>query len=170
MCDDNPEENTPGNENNGGAMPQNGPCTVAWCDHDCRWEYETDGLPAVLSAHDLLAEAQYLTEFGHPPFRWHSRLWPSGLCMEQNEFLLDADPMYVAEHGRLMIGGPTCPAHQDPWSTKPDLDRITRMAAVAAQLAVDLAEAAAVTRVAPDYIGAARAAWCTTERWVAARP
>jgi hypothetical protein len=113
-----------------------------------------NGLPAVLGVDDLPARAQYLNGFGHPPFRWHSRLWPSGLCLEQNEFLPDADPRYVAEHGRLMIGGATCPADRCPWSTKPDPDRIARMAAVTAQLAVDLAEAAALTRAAPDYIGA----------------
>jgi hypothetical protein len=136
------------------SMPRHGPCTVAWCDHDCRWEYETDGLPPAVNEDDLRAQAQYLNGFGHPPFRWHSRLWPSGLCMEQNEFLTGTDPRYVAEHGRLMIGGPTCPAHAVPSSTKPDLDHITRIATVAAQLAIDLTEATALTRVAPDYIGA----------------
>jgi len=90
------------------------PCTVAWCDHDCRWEYETDELQAVVTDDDPLARARYLTGFGHPPFRWHSRLWPSGLCLEQNEFLPDADPLYVAEHGRLTLTGTTLPAHQGP--------------------------------------------------------
>jgi hypothetical protein len=132
-------------------MSQTRPCTVVWCDHECRWEYETDGLPAVLGG-DPLARARYLTGFGHPPFRWHSRLWPSGLCLEQNEFLPDADPRYVAEHGRLTIVGATSPAVRDPGRARPDPDGTAWMAAVTAQLAADLAEAAYLTRVAPDYI------------------
>jgi hypothetical protein len=127
---------------------------VAWCDHRCRWEYETDGPSAVLGGGDLLDRERYLAGFGHPPFRWHSRLWPSGLCLEQNEFLPDANPRYVAEHGRLTIVGASCPDQPTPGSVKPDPDRIARTAVVTAQLAADLAEAAALTRVAPDYIGA----------------
>ena len=133
-------------------MPQNRPCNVAWCDHDCGWEYETDGLPPVLSGDDLLARARYLTGFGHPPFRWHSRLWPSGLCVEQNEFLPDADPRYVAEHGRLTISGAIRPVQLAPEAgeTQPGPHRPDGR--VEAQLAADLAEAAALTTVAPGHI------------------
>jgi hypothetical protein len=111
---DNPRKESTGKRERWGSMPQNRPCNVAWCDHDCRWEFETDGLPPVLSGDDVLARARYLAGFGHPPFRWHSRLWPSGLCLEQNEFLPDADPPYVAEHGRLTISGATRPAQLPP--------------------------------------------------------
>ena len=58
----------------------------------------------------------------------------------------------MAEHGRLTISGVSCPAHQDPWSTTFDPDRITEVAAVNVRLAVDLAEAHALLMVAPDYI------------------
>ena len=133
-------------------MPNDLPCTVSWCDHDCRWEYETDGLPTVQTVAEFLAEADYLTGFGHPPFRWHSRLWPSGVCLEQNEFPPDTDPRYVAEHGRLIIRGTNGPARPDPCWTKTDLARVTQLAAVTAQLAVDLAEAAALAGAAPDRV------------------
>ena len=133
-------------------MPNDLPCAVAWCDHDCRWEFETDGLPTATTVDDLAAQAHYLTGFGHPPFRWHSRLWPSGICVEQNEFPRDTDPRYVAEHGRLIIRGTSGPVHPDPWWTKNDLDCVTRLAVVTAQLAVDLTEAAALARAAPDRV------------------
>jgi hypothetical protein len=125
---------------------------VAWCDHECRWEYETDGLPMAVTADDLLARARYLTGFGHPPFRWHSRLWPSGLCIEQNEFLPGTDPLYVAEHGPLILSGTAGPADPNPAGITHDPATTTRIAALTAQLATDLAEAAALTRVAPDHI------------------
>ena len=133
-------------------MPNDLPCTVSWCDHDCRWEYETDGLPTVQTVAEFLAEADYLTGCGHPPFRWHNRLWPSGVSLEQNEFPPDTDPRYVAAHGRLIIHGTNGPAHQDPCWTKTDLASVTQLAAVTAQLAVDLTEAAALAGAAPDRV------------------
>jgi len=126
------------------------PCTVAWCDNECRWEYETDGLPSAETVDDQLGRQRYLTEFGHPPFRWHSRLWPSGLCLEQNEFGPGTDPTYVAEHGRLILTEPPCSDLNPAWITPEPVTGKT--AGPRTQLTVDLAEATALIRATPDRI------------------
>jgi len=134
-------------------MPNDLLCTVPWCDQECRWEFETDGLSAAETIDDLAVQAHYLAGFGHPPFRWHSRLWPSGICVEQNEFSPDTDPLYVAEHGQLIIRGANFPTPSDAYWTKNDLDCVTRLAVAAAQLAGDLIEAATLAREAPHCAG-----------------
>jgi|SRR6478609_7714505 len=133
-------------------MQNDQPCTVAWCDHQCRWEYETDGLPTATTDDDLQAREHYLTGFGHPPFRWHSRLWPSGICLEQNEFLPDTDPPYVAEHGRPILSGTDCPSDVHPSLIEHDPETVTRIAVLTAQLTGDLAEATALIALTPDRI------------------
>ena len=130
-------------------MPNDLPCSVPWCDHECRWEFETDDLPTPVTVHDQQARGIYLAGFGHPPFRWHSRLWPSGLCLEQNEFLPGTDPLYVAEHGRPILSGTTLPADPNPAD---DPAAVARVAESAAQLAVDFAEAVALLAVPPSRV------------------
>lgn len=128
---------------------------MSWCDGHCRWEYETDDLPASIPAGDEVAEAEYLHNYGHPPFRWHSKLWPSGVLLEQNEFPLYTDAEYVAENGRLVITGtanPYRPGSDHRW-TKDDLPTIAELVTQAPLIvADDLTAAAAIARNAPDRL------------------
>jgi len=128
---------------------------VPWCDGHCTWEYETDDLPASVPVGDEVAEAEYLRDYGHPPFRWHSKLWPSGILLEQNEFAPHTDAAYVAENGRLMITATADPDHpgSDRRWTKDDLPTIPQMVARLPLLAAEhLTAAAAIVRNAPDRL------------------
>jgi hypothetical protein len=128
---------------------------VSWCDGHCHWEYETDDLPAWIPVGHEVAEAEYLLDYGHPPFRWHSKLWPSGVSLEQNEFLPDTDPAYVAANGRLLITAMADPhdAGSARWWTKDDLPLRRTAATCAPNVSADIARAAAIAQNAADRLG-----------------
>jgi hypothetical protein len=128
-------------------------CLVPWCDGECAWEYETDDLPEFIPVGDEVAEAEYLHDYGHPPFRWHSTMWPSGVVLEQNEFPPHTDPAYVAENGRLIITGVfPGPGGPDQQWTKDDPPTPKVLAQLPPHVAADITSAAAIARNEPDRL------------------